>query len=210
MEPPASLADQLFLLAYDPRRQRIAGGSNHGILIRAAALEELRQAGHLGDEFGKVRATGRHVDDAVLAGLLREITESTKPRPWKHWVARGEKGTYRAVRERLEERLIILVETRRVLLIFPVIRATLREPGIVDELRTRFQRILTGVGAASAHDAALIGLAAAGELGTVLPRPLRRQYRDRIKALSQGPVPPALRRIMQERKAAAASAATSG
>ena len=59
MTPPDPLTGRLFLLGYDQRRQRIYGGTNHGYVIRAAALEELRLCGSIVDEQGKPRATGQ-------------------------------------------------------------------------------------------------------------------------------------------------------
>jgi hypothetical protein len=206
MEPPGSLTAQLYLLGYDGRRQRIAGGNNHGLLLRAAALEELRLAGAIADEAGRVRATGlRQVDDQVLTAVLAQINTSDKARSWKHWVTKGVGGTYAAVRDRMDDSLYTRVEHRRVLGIFPRTEAYLRDQSAVDALRALVDRILTGTDTPPPHDAALVALAAVAELGTILPRSRRKAFRDRITQLTDGPVPPALRRAIQARNAAAAS-----
>ena len=207
MQPPASLTSQLYLLGYDPRRQRIAGGNNHGLLLRAGALEELRLAGAVVDEGGRVRRgdAGR-LHDPMLADVLAQITGSTKPRTWKHWINKGVGGTYAAVRDRLDDAMYTRVETTRVLGIFPRTRAYLRDPAAVEALRAQVDRILAGTGRPSPQEAALVALAATAELGTILPRSRRREYRSRIEALIDGPVVPALRAAVRERAAAAAGA----
>src|SRR4051794_4664106 len=207
MQPPASLTSQLYLLGYDPRRQRIAGGTNHGLLLRAGALEELRLAGAVVDEGGRVRrGDADRVRDAMLADVVAQITGSAKPRTWKHWISKGVGGTYAAVRDRLDDTMYTRVESTRVLGIFPRTQAYLRDQAAVEALRTHVDRILTGTARPSPQDAALVALAATAELGTILPRSRRREYRARIEALTDGPVVPALRAAIRERAAAAASA----
>ena len=205
MTPPDPLTGRLFLLGYDQRRQRIYGGTNHGYVIRAAALEELRLSGSIVDEQGKPRATGQAApDDRVVAGVLAEITQSGKPRTWKHWINTNSRATYAAVRDQLDDRLYVRDEPYRALGLFPAHRTYVRDQSAVDALRAEVDRILTGTGPASPRAAALVTLAAAGELGTVLNWRGRRQYRERIKELTTGPVPPALRKVLQAQQAAMA------
>lgn len=210
MTPPDPLTGRLFLLGYDARRQRIYGGTNHSYVIRAAALEELRLAGCIVDDHGKVRATGRSSpDDPVLAGVLRDITGSGKPRDWKHWINAHAKATFAAVRDQLDDRLYVRDEPYRALGLFPGHRTYVRDQSAVDTLRAEVDRVLHGVGPADPRAAALVTLSAAGELGPVLNWRGRRQYRERIKELSTGPVPPALRKVLRARQAAVAAAAGS-
>jgi hypothetical protein len=205
MELPPSLPAQLFLLAYDPSRQRIVGIPGLGVLLRAGALEELRLLGALRDADGLVTPQDptAPVTDPWLAEVLRDIVDTPRPRRWKWWIARHDTRAYRAVRDRLETAGIIRPERARILGIFPVARIYVNDEAMVEALRQRFERLLLG-GSLDAREAALVALAAAGQLGTVLPRRARRQYRDRITQLTTGPVPAALRRVIQERAAAAA------
>ena len=207
MQPPASLTSQLYLLGYDTRRQRIAGGNNHGLLLRAGALEELRLAGAVVDEGGRVRrGDADRIQDPMLADVLAQIAGSAKLRTWKHWINKGVGGTYAAVRDRLDDTMYTRVESTRVLGIFPRTQVYLRDTAAVEALRAHVDRILTGTARPSPQDAALVALAAIAELGTILPRPRRREYRARIDGLIDGPVGPALRAAVRERAAAAAGA----
>ena len=52
MESQLSLPTRLFLLAYDPKKQRLTNRSHLGALLRAGALAELTFAGHVADEDG--------------------------------------------------------------------------------------------------------------------------------------------------------------
>jgi Golgi phosphoprotein 3 GPP34 len=215
MTPPELLTGRLFLLGYDPRRQRIHGGAYHGYVIRAAALEELRLARSIVDDRGKVRATGQSSPDAavradpVLAGVLRDITGSSKPRDWKHWINANARATFVAVRDQLDDRLYVRDEPYRALGLFPAHRTYVRDQSAVDALRAEVERVLGGTGPADPRAAALVTLSAAGELGTVLSWRGRRQHRERIKELSTGPVPPALRKAVRAQQAAVAAAGSS-
>jgi hypothetical protein len=206
MTPPASLPARLYLLGYDSRRQRINGGTYHGLAIRAAALEELRQRGSLVDDEGKVQVAQRQrLDDPVLDAVLTEVAGSAKPRSWRHWVSANVRTTYRAVRDQLDDRLYVRLEPYRVLGLFPAHRVRLRDTAAVQTLQAEFERDLSGNTVLAPAEAALVALAAAGEVGTVAPRQARRQYKDRISQLSSGPLPDALRKAVQAQKAAAAS-----
>ena len=52
---PESLPAQLYLLAYDPRRERLTARTQLGYLMRAAALTDLRLGGHIADQEDIVR-----------------------------------------------------------------------------------------------------------------------------------------------------------
>jgi Golgi phosphoprotein 3 (GPP34) len=210
MTPPDLLTARLFLLGYDPRRQRIHGGSNHAFVIRAAALEELRLSGSIVDEHGRPRATGQATpDDRILAGVLAEITGSSKPRAWKHWINAKARATFAAVRDQLDDRLYVRDEPYRALGLFPAHRTFIRDQSAVDALRAEFDRVLAGSGAVNPRSAAMVALAAAGQLGPVMNWRARRQHRARVKELNAGPVPTALRKVLQSRQAAMAAAGSS-
>src|SRR5438128_2456265 len=54
MEPPTSLAARLYLLAWDPRRERVVGTTQLGAALRAAALVDLVLRGRLAIDAGRV------------------------------------------------------------------------------------------------------------------------------------------------------------
>jgi len=202
---PESLPAQLYLLAYDPRKERLTARTQLGYLMRAAALTELRLGGHIADEGRRVRvANPGGVADPVLAGVLREVADS-RPRSWTSWVRRGDRRTRRAVRDQLATGGWIRVEPRRVLGIFPTTRITIRDPLVIARLTDRLGAALRGSDP-EPRAAALVALAAAGELRTVLPRAKAREYKRRIADLSErtGPAVPALRRVIQQLRTSAA------
>jgi hypothetical protein len=198
---PDTLPIRLFLLGYDPRRERISGGAYHGSTIRAAALEDLRLRGSIVDESGRVHlGSVARPGDSILSDVLTEISASTRPRTWRHWVGANAGATFRAVRDQLEDLQVVRLEPYRVLGIFPGHRVKLPDPEEAMRLRAACDRALAGVGALAPRDAAMLALAAAGELGTVLAWKQRRQHRARIAALSQSPVTTALRQVVQAAK----------
>ncbi|HEY2960515.1 MAG TPA: GPP34 family phosphoprotein [Actinomycetota bacterium] len=209
VELPQTLPERLYLLAYDARRRRLTARTQLGYVLRAGALADLQRRGLLADEAGKVRATGRQVAEPLLGPVLEQVAGS-RPRGWAHWVRAGQRGLQRAVRAQLEAGGWIRVEPRRVLGVFPAARVTVVDGRVLEELADIVARTLTGGQPAAAvdpGDAALVALAAAGELSTAIPRRRRREHRRRIAALSErtGPVAPALRRVLQQLRASAAS-----
>jgi hypothetical protein len=210
MELPASLPQRLYLLAYDTRRQRLRGRTQLGYLLRAAALTDLLLRGLVADDRGKVVAgERRELDDPVLGAVLQQVAES-RPRSWSHWVRSGQRPLRLAVREQLEAGGWIQVEQRRVLGVFPASRITVRDTRVRKGLAAIVARTL-GAGLPAARvepaDAGLVALAAAGELSTAISRRQRREHRQRIARLSEraGPAVPALRKVIQQLRASAAS-----
>lgn len=202
---PESLPDRMYLLAYDTERNRLTGRSQLGLVLRAAALAELYLGEHLTDDRDRPRATGRRpTGDPLLDDLLRQIADG-RPKAWYRWIGRREYATVRAVRDRLEAGRQISV-TRRMLLPAKVelgdrravtqyadsVRAALRRPAAHAEPRT----------------AAVLALAARGEIKTVVSRRERREQRERLDELAvyTGPVADALRKALRNKRAAAATA----
>jgi hypothetical protein len=209
LELPQTLPERLYLLAYDARRRRLTASAQLGYVLRAAALADLQLRGLLADEAGRVRATGQQAAEALLGPVLEQVARS-RPRGWAHWVRAGQRPLQRAVRARLEAGGWIRVEPRRVLGVFPAARVTVTDRRVLEELGGIVARTLAGdqpVAAVDPADAALVALAAAGELPTAIPRRRRRQHRRRIAQLSErtGPAVPALRRVLQQLRASAAS-----
>jgi Golgi phosphoprotein 3 (GPP34) len=210
VELPETLPERLYLLAYDARRQRLTASTQLGYVLRAAALADLQLRGYIGDEAGKVRAVDRRqVAEPLLGGVLEQVVQS-RPRSWAHWVRTGQRPLQRAVREQLVAGGWIRVEPRRVLGIFPSARVTVVDGRVLEGLASIVARTLGGgppVAVVEPRDAALVALAAAGELSTAIPRRQRREHRQRIARLAErtGPAAPALRKVLQQVRASAAS-----
>ncbi len=205
---PDSLPIRLYLLAYRADRRRVVGGSQLGLVIRAAALADLLCGGHLMDDQGKPRATGRRLADPVLDTVYQEVA-ADKRRSWQAWVQRGARGTADAVREQLAGAGTIDVETERVLGLFRRYRVTVRDPRLVDALHRRVTEVLSNGRPADRldpRDAAMVALAAVGELRTVLTGRERRQHRRRIKELREqaGPAVVGLRKAISAYQASVA------
>ncbi|WP_250292320.1 GOLPH3/VPS74 family protein [Frankia sp. CiP1_Cm_nod1] len=208
MNLPESLPARLYLASYDIDRQRLTGRLYLGYLLRAAALTDLFLTGHLSDVKGRARvippsaATGRVRDvDPLLAGILKQITGSSRPRSWQYWIRREARPAVRAVRDQLETAGWIRVEPRRILHLFPADAITVRDPRVVRELHANAGRVVhDGVPPARVdpYDAAVVALAAAAQLRTVLTRAQQREHRARIAQLAEicGPPPIALRKVI--------------
>jgi hypothetical protein len=209
MDLPDTLAARLYLLAYNTDKSRMTAGSQLGYIVRAAALTDLLLTGALADGAGKARARpGAAPADPLLAAVYRQVAES-RPRCWRHWVNKGQGPMKRQVRDRLAAEGWVRVEPRRILGIFPVATVTVRDPRVVKRLAAMVSAALRDpVGQVDPRDAALVALAAAGDLKTVFPRARRRQHKERIARLNEhtGPVAKALRKAVQAAQAAAASA----
>ncbi|OPG05287.1 GPP34 family phosphoprotein [Microbispora sp. GKU 823] len=201
MDVPRSLTAQLYLLAYDPRKERVVTNYRFPFLLRAAALTDLLLAGRIADDGGKVRVVSEdRTADPVLDGLLRQIAQS-RPRSWRHWIGKDGRATARAVRDELEVGRWVRVELRQPFLIFNRSYVRVRDTRVVKRLTTQVAGALTGpVSRVGDREAALVGLAAAGELGTILPRAKRRAHKQRIAQLTErgGPAAPALRKVIQQ------------
>lgn len=205
MSLPESLPERMYLLAYDVDKNRLTGRSQLGLVLRAAALAELYLTERLTDDGGRPRVTGgRPTGDPLLDDLLRQIADG-RPKAWYRWVGRQEHGTVRAVRDRLEADRRISV-TRRVLRPAKVeLRDRLAVKEYADGVRAALRR---PAARAEPRTAAVLALAARGEIRTVVSRRERREQRKRLDELAvyTGPVADALRKAMRNKRAAAATA----
>lgn len=204
---PESLPARMFLLAYDLRKQRMSkGGARLGYVLRAAALTELYLDGRLGEERRRP-VPGTPGDDPY--GVLAQIAAS-RPRSWQHWVRKDSKAIVTAVRDELARGGWIRVRSRRAFGLFPRHEIAVKDPRVVKTLWGGASSALRGRPVAHVHsyDAAAVALAAAGELKTVLPGPDRRRHKRRIQELTArtGPAAPAVRKVIRQQDAAAASA----
>jgi hypothetical protein len=206
MDLPAFLPGRLYLLAYDTRRQRMTARSELGFVLRAGALTDLMLTGHLTDEGGRARAmTAEYPGDPLLDAVLQQIAGS-RPRSWQHWVSTGARRFPRQVRDQLAAQGHVRLDPHRVLGLFPSTKVSVRDTRVVKRLAATVSATLRNgrpVSTLPPRDAALVALAAAGELQVVLPRPVRRAGKQRIEELSTvtGPVPRALRKAIAAARA---------
>jgi hypothetical protein len=233
MALPQSLPGLLYLLGCSIEKERPPGGIAAPHLLRAAALAELRLDGAIGDRRSdplgvQVESLGAGpqpepdpkadvfllgpVDhaDPVLAGVLAEIAENKRRRTWIWWVRHGERETADAVFDMLVETGAIDVSKHRLLGIVPHTDVTVTDPDAVEALRTRVRGLLRGgppVAELDPRDVALVALAAAAEMRTVFERGEQKDFRDRLDEITSaaGPVPLALHKVVQDKKAAQAS-----
>ena len=204
MTLPESLPARLYLLAYDTKKNRVTAQSQLGLVLRAAALADLYLAGRVTDENGKVRATGdrRPTGDPLLDEVLQQLAEH-RPRSWQGWIARGQPAA-RIVRTQLEDGRYIRVEHRRIL----PDRVELLDPSAVqryaDEVRAELRRPASRT---EPRTAAVLALAARGEIAIVISRGERREHRQYLDELAvyTGPIADALRKAWRSKQAQQAS-----
>ncbi|MEU8570412.1 GPP34 family phosphoprotein [Streptomyces pathocidini] len=207
---PFSLPAELYLLAWDTKAIKLTRTASLHLLVRAGALTELAQRGRLVDVDGIVTpADDSRTGDPVLDGLL-ELIEESRPRTWKAWVSRDAGLTLGAVRDQLRGTGHLRTETRRVLGLFPAKDHVLDQGGGVaaaDALKAGVLGVLRGtqdVSGVPERAAALVALAAAGELRTVITAADAAAYEERVAVLTQraGAAAPALRKVLEEVRAA--------
>ncbi|MFD4528220.1 GPP34 family phosphoprotein [Streptomyces sp. NPDC058470] len=211
-----SLPARLYLLSWDTTRLKVTGATHLHHLVRAGALTELAQRGLLADVEGIATPVDpdAHTGDLVLDGLL-ELVEESRPRKWKAWVTLRARVTLDAVRAQLAADGYLRAEKKRVLGLFPSVEYELERLAAVDALREDARRVLLGpvpVADVSDRDAALVALAAAAELRTLLPGKDRKLHKDRIEELTDrgGAAAPALKKVIQEVRTAVIVAVTTG
>lgn len=204
MDVPTTLPEKLYLLAYNPERERL-NILNLDLVLQAAALVELLRRGLIRDDGRHPAAVdGAAADglDPLSAALLEQIRQGRR-RSWKSWIGRQSMAA-RVVRDGLAAAGRIRVEERRVLGIFPCARVTLREPRVRKALAASVTSALSApLTAVPPADAALVALIDAARMGSALTWRQRREFRTRIDKLAPaaGPVPRALRRAINAQMA---------
>jgi hypothetical protein len=211
-----SLPARLYLLSWDTTKLKVTGATHLHHLVRAGALTELAQRGLLADVEGIATPVDpdAHTGDLVLDGLL-ELVEESRPRKWKAWVTLRARVTLDAVRAQLAAEGYLRAEKKRVLGLFPSVEYELERVAAVDALREDARLVLVGpvpVAEVSDRDAALVALAAAAELRTLLPGKDRKLHKERIEELTErsGAAAPALKKVIQEVRSAVVVAVTTG
>ncbi|MFF8829725.1 GPP34 family phosphoprotein [Streptomyces sp. NPDC015131] len=198
-----SLPASLYLLAWNTDKGKLTSTDTIGYVVRAGALAELALRGLLTDADGwPAPVAGAPTGERALDELL-ELIAGSRPLAWKGWINQGVKPTLVAVREQLTDAGHLDSGSRRLGGLVPVPAEELRSAGTADELRERAVRALRAEGPGtevSDRDAALVALAAAGGLRTVVSEAETRAYQQRLVALAGrgGPAFEALRRIVPE------------
>ena len=206
MQRPDTLPAQLFLLAVDPARRRLTGRSELGYVLRAAALVDLQLTGHLVDDGGRPKsAENPEPPDPALEPVLRQVTADPRRR-WAYWVRKDARRAIGTVRDQLVEGRRIELQPYRILGLVPATRIVVLEPFGRDRIVGAVEAALGDGWPVGARTAALVALAAAARMRTVLPAGKRRAHRDRIAQLTArtGPVPTVLRKVLRDLWAAAA------
>jgi hypothetical protein len=210
------LPAQLYLLAWDTTKLKVTGTTHLPHLVRAGALTELAQRGLLTDEDGIAKPVypDARSGDPVLDGLL-ELVEESRPRKWKTWVTLWAGVTLDAVRAQLTAEGYLRADRKRVLGLFPSVEYELESGGVgaVEGLRKQARQVLEGtvpVTEVSERDAALVALAAAAELRTLLSGQDLRRHKERVEALTErsGAAAPALKKVVEEVRTAMIVAVT--
>jgi hypothetical protein len=183
-----SLPARLCLLAWDTTQPRLTDATRLALLVRAGALTELAQRGLLIDVDGVAAPADpdAHTGDPVLDGLL-ELVEESRPRPWKSWVTLHAGVTLDAVRAQLAADGLLRAEKKRVLGLFPSAEYELERVAVAQALQEEARQVLMGpvpVADVSDRDAALVALAAAAGLRTVVTAAELRRHNERIEALT--------------------------
>lgn len=204
-----SLAARLYLLTWDTDKSKANGTSHPNYLVRAGALTELAQRGLLVDEDGLARSgSDTRTGDPVLDRVL-ELVEESKPRKWKSWVTHRSTVTLDDVRDQLAGSGHLEIGSG----LFSRKKYALARPDVVKALRADAREILTGTtspGEISELDAAVVALAAGAEVRTFVSGKERKQYKDRLVALTDrsGATAPALKKVIEEVRIAVIVAVT--
>ncbi|MEV6765529.1 GPP34 family phosphoprotein [Streptomyces sp. NPDC051105] len=174
------LACLMYLLAHDDAAEGPYDRSRTELLVRAAALIDLALRGRLGEDGGTVTVTGtRSTGDPVLDDVLRDAAGHG----WKHLVRRHRKRTLIQVEDRLAAAGVLTVEAPRTR--FGTRRLTVTDRAVPAALRARVSAVLHGHGPVQeipAADAALLALAAAGRIRSIVSRQDHSACRARIDA----------------------------
>lgn len=214
MNKPDSLAANLFLLAFDLRKERLISRQELGYFLRAACLAELLMTGHLVDKSGKAMVGTPPVGLLPAPTAVWEKIAEAPPRSWRRWISADRKLAFDLARDELAAAGVIKVEHRRLLGLFPSTRITPRQPYVARRLQEQVDRAIRGGQPVTRIDPTirtLAALAGAGELRAVLSWTERRRYKARLTQLAEPiePITTALRRaIAAQRQAVSGAGAT--
>jgi Golgi phosphoprotein 3 (GPP34) len=183
-------ADELLLLAIEPRTGRIAARPPHSLpfALAGAMLMDLihdRQITVVDDKIVAGADTGEPWCDAILARIRRMPI----PQGIGYWVIAVGAPQFRAqdrVTWRLIERGLVTLDVRRVLVVFSSMRYVVALPGVRDALRARVAAAMATNESVSAQFGSLIAMAAScGILHRLIAGQQRRAARQRLLAILQ-------------------------
>ncbi|MEW2300839.1 GPP34 family phosphoprotein [Streptomyces sp. NPDC006655] len=170
----------VYLLAHDEAAAGPYDRSRTGLLVRAAALIDLALRGRLREVGGTVAVTGTEpTGDPVLDGVLRDAAGHG----WRQLVRHHRRRTLTELENRLAATGHLTVRAPRAF--SRTRRVTLRDRTAAAALRTRVSAVLHGDGPVREIpdvDAALLALAAAGRIRSVVSRRDQKELRPRIDA----------------------------
>jgi hypothetical protein len=164
---PDTLHGQLFLLAYDRRRNRVDGDDRwrFGLALRTAMLTDLYMAGHLHDEDGSpCSVDGARPDDPELRAAL-DAVRATEPTDWMNAVAHGQRRVPGRIRAQLEVAGWLWVQRRHLLGVIPSTRLWLNDHDQVSDLADRVAAALRDAIADRPADERLLAVGLIGALG---------------------------------------------
>ncbi|MFD6286756.1 GPP34 family phosphoprotein [Streptomyces sp. NPDC060205] len=175
------LACHMYLLAHDDAAEGPYNRSRTQLLVRAAALIDLASRGRLVEDAGTVTVSGTApTGDLVLDGVLRDAAGG---HGWKHLVRRHRKRTLTEVEDRLVAAGLLTAKAPRTP--FGTQRLTMTDRSVPAALRARVTAVLHADGPVRdlpVADAALLALATAGGIRSVVPRQDQKTFRARIDA----------------------------
>lgn len=173
----------MYLLAHDDAAEGPYDRSRTELLVRAAALIDLALRGRLGEDGGTVTVTGtRSTGDPVLDDVLRDAAGHG----WRHLVRRHRRRTLIQVEDRLAAAGVLTVKAPRTR--FGTRRLTMTDRAVPAALRARVSAALRGPGPVQevpTADAALLALAAAGRIRSIVSRQDDKAFRARIAACTR-------------------------
>ncbi|WP_420010348.1 GOLPH3/VPS74 family protein [Streptomyces collinus] len=174
----------MYLLAHDAAAEAPYDRARTALLVRAAALTDLALRGRLREDGGTVTASGTPpTGDVVLDGVLREAGDG---HGFKFLVRRHRKRTLAQVEDQLAAAGLLRVKEPRTP--FGARRPAVTDPAEPAALHARLATALhdaTPVRELPATDAALLALASAGGIRSVVSRREDKTYRARIDACTK-------------------------
>ncbi|MEU8687516.1 GPP34 family phosphoprotein [Streptomyces sp. NPDC048665] len=171
----------MYLLAYDDAAEGPYDRPRTQLLLRAAALVDLALRGRLREDDGTVTVFGTRPTGApALDGVLHDAAGG---HGWKHLARTHRKRTLTEVEDHLTAAGVLTVKEPRTP--FGTRRLTLTDRAVPAALHARMSVALRGdepVQSLPAADTALLALAAAAGVHSVVSRQDRKTYRARIDA----------------------------